>query len=194
MKIKKLLIIFPLFFLPIICFAPDNHSVIDPFNLMDIMRNEVIRADKQQYQANYKSFKKDLAHLESTDDWRKYNPYGFIGKYQFGKAALEATGYGKVDFIDFIDNPAIFGESEQEKAMDRLLRMNEQILASYFREFVGHQVLDSITVTRMGLLAAAHLAGPGNVKRFLETKGKFNPRDRMGTRLSDYLFNFSSID
>lgn len=194
MKLKSSTLILILVSLPLIVLAPNHHQLADPFGLAETMREYELERDRAEYLRTYEDFKRSLAYLESSDDWRKYNPYGFIGKYQFGKAALDATGYGHVRFLDFIQNPEVFPESDQERAMDRLLRLNEQVLSPFIQEFTGLLFLDSIEITRTGLLAAAHLAGPGNVKRFLESEGSYNPRDRMGTRLSDYLSGFAHLD
>ena len=193
MKLKHFFIVLAAMLIPVTGFSPNVNPQANPFTLADLMHKQEILQDLIQYHTHYQDFKKALALMESTNDWRKYNPYGYIGKYQFGQDALNATGFGSINFYDFIDDPAIFDENQQEKAMDRLLKLNEQVLTPYIEEYVGHKLLDSITITRMGLLAAAHLGGPGNVKRFLQSEGLFNPKDRMGTRLSDYLSQFSSL-
>jgi len=144
------------------------------------------------YQKNMREFKYAIAARESSNNWKDYNPYGYIGKFQFGKAAMQSTGFGHIEFVDFMNNPSVFPEYDQEKAMDSLLRINEYILRSYIAEFEGELFLDSIKITKTGLLAASHLAGPGNVKRFLKTNGRYNPQDQMGTRLSDYLITFGA--
>ncbi len=194
MNYSKLIIIFLLTLIPVSVLAPDSLEKHDPFDLLHEMREHLIRNDKADYRKNYMQFKRELASLESSNDWTRYNLYGYIGKYQFGQDALEATGFGHVNFNTFVQDPGTFSENEQEQAMDRLLKLNEQVLRPYIHRYVGHKVLDSITITRSGLLAAAHLAGPGNVKRFLESEGSFNPKDRMGTRLSDYLSGFAMVN
>ncbi|MCD6345941.1 MAG: transglycosylase family protein [Bacteroidales bacterium] len=143
-----------------------------------------------EYRQELENFKLALAQRESDNNWKQYNPYGYIGKFQFGQSALKATGYGHIKFLDFMDNPSIFPEADQEKAMDSLLRFNEFLLRDYIGTYLGEEFLDSIKITRSGLLAASHLAGTNNVKRFLTTNGKYNPSDHLGTRLSDYLFTF----
>ena len=45
-------------------------------------------------------------------------------------------------------------------------------------------------ITESGLLAAAHLAGPGNVKLFL--RDNTNVKDGLGTSLVNYLDYFSN--
>ncbi len=139
----------------------------------------------------YNRFKNSLARFESRNNWKEFNRYGFIGKYQFGKSALEATGYGSVSVTEFRVNPGIFPEADQEKAMDALLKINESSLHDYFRRYVGYTVSDSIRITRAGILAAAHLAGSANVRQYLESFGSKDLKDRMGTSISDYLYRFS---
>jgi len=171
-------------------FAPSMHGAYDSNAILTRMIKENRLRDRLEYDRSLKDFKHALALRESSNNWRKYNPYGYIGKFQFGEAALDVTGYGHISYFDFIDNPSIFPEKEQEKAMDSLLMFNEFILEDYIQEYEGTVICDSITISKIGLLAASHLAGPGNVKRFLKSEGRYNPRDRMGTRLSDYLFAF----
>ena len=49
-------------------------------------------------------------------------------------------------------------------------------------------------ITESGILAAAHLAGPGSVKRYLRSLGKFNVKDGYGTTVSTYMKKFSGYD
>ena len=56
-----------------------------------------------------------------------------------------------------------------------------------------HKVNGTI-VTESGILAAAHLAGPGNVKRYLRSYGAIGFTDAFGTEIESYLRNFSSFD
>lgn len=183
--------IFAFLALPFILPAPDLPPGGDPFTMLKSMRKEIVTGDKADYQKKYQRFKKALAHLESRNNWMEYNRYGFIGKYQFGKSALEATGYTNVTYREFRTNPAVFPESEQEKAMDILLKLNESSLSDLFNRYVGYSVNDSIRITRAGILAAAHLAGSANVRQYLESFGSQEISDRMGTSISDYLYRFS---
>ncbi len=57
-------------------------------------------------------------------------------------------------------------------------------------KYVG-QDIKGITVTYSGLVAVAHLGGKGGLRKFLKTRGQYDPHDgsktRKGTHLSDYL-------
>ena len=171
--------------------APDLPPGGNSFLLLEKMRTDIIKKDKAQFLLKYNRFKKTLAKYESGNNWKEYNQFGFIGKYQFGRSALDATGYGKMNLESFKMNPASFSELQQEKAMDALLKINESVMNKTIDKYVGLVMLESIRITRMGILAAAHLAGPANVKEFLDSFGEKNVKDRMGTHISDYIYLFS---
>jgi hypothetical protein len=59
--------------------------------------------------------------------------------------------------------------------------------------FVGRKI-KGIEVTESGILAAAHLAGAGNVKKYLRSHGKIDVEDAFGTSISNYLDKFSGYD
>ena len=105
-----------------------------------------------------------------------------MGKYQFGKRTLKALGYD-VSKEQFLNSPYL-----QEKAMLDLLLHNKKILQKYIDYWDG-KTIKGKTITESGILAAAHLAGPGNVKRFLKKGKEF--RDGNGTKLTSYLTQFS---
>jgi hypothetical protein len=54
--------------------------------------------------------------------------------------------------------------------------------------------MDGILITESGILAAAHLAGPGSVKRYLRTYGAFDVSDTFGTDIPSYMYKFSGYD
>ena len=63
----------------------------------------------------------------------------------------------------------------------------------HIKRFVGHKVNGTV-VTESGILAAAQLAGPGNVKRYLRSYGAIGFTDAFGTEIESYIRNFSSYD
>ena len=50
--------------------------------------------------------------------------------------------------------------------------------------------INGIDITDSGILAAAHLAGPGNVKKFFRKGYEF--KDGNGTKMTSYLQRFSN--
>ncbi|NBT89052.1 MAG: hypothetical protein EBT51_12260 [Flavobacteriaceae bacterium] len=45
---------------------------------------------------------------------------------------------------------------------------------------------------RDGLKAVAHLGGVGGMKKYVRTKGEYNPSDELGTSLQSYYDKFST--
>lgn len=125
-----------------------------------------------------------IAYRESSNRYDVVNNWGYMGKYQFGRATLNNLGYEKITNEQFLSNPKI-----QEEAMIKLLKSNQHILRREIRKYSGSSV-HGVYITESGLLAAAHLAGPGNVKKWLKRGGRF--RDGLGTDLVDYLQLFSN--
>ena len=54
--------------------------------------------------------------------------------------------------------------------------------------------INNTIITESGIIAAAHLAGPGNVKKYLRSSGKHNPKDAFGTSISLYMDYFKGYD
>tara|TARA_B100000902_G_C26954143_1_gene737309 strand:- start:45 stop:629 length:585 start_codon:yes stop_codon:yes gene_type:complete len=127
-------------------------------------------------------FLNSIGMRESSNRYDVVNGWGYMGKYQFGKRTLKNLGYD-VSKKEFLNSPHI-----QEMAMLDLLSHNKKILQSYIDEYSGI-VVDGTEITESGILAAAHLAGPGNVKRYFKKGKQF--KDGNGTKLTSYLTKFS---
>ena len=119
---------------------------------------------------------------ESSNRYDVVNKWGYMGKYQFGRKTLKNLGYD-VTRKEFLNSPIL-----QERAMLDLLNHNKKILHKYINYWDGKKINGTI-ITESGILAAAHLAGPGNVKRFLKEGREF--KDGNGTKLTRYLTQFS---
>ena len=133
---------------------------------------------------NHDKFLEDLGMRESSGNYKAVNQYGYLGKYQFGRKTLNALGYEDVSNRVFLANPQI-----QEEAMYDLLTHNRKILRRQIEKYNG-QVVNGILITESGILAAAHLAGPGNVKKFFRKGYEF--RDGNGTKMTSYMKKFSN--
>lgn len=126
-----------------------------------------------------------IGHRESSNRYDVVNKWGYMGKYQFGRKTLKNLGYD-ISKKEFLNSPHI-----QEKAMLDLLEHNRKILQAYIDYWDGRKINGKV-ITESGILAAAHLAGAGNVKRFLRKGEEF--RDGNGTKLTSYLTQFSGYD
>ena len=127
-------------------------------------------------------FLNEIGNYESGNRYKITNRFGYMGKYQFGRSTLKGLGYN-VTRKEFLNSPVL-----QEQAMLDLLSHNKKILQTYIDYWEGKTVYGKV-ITESGILAAAHLAGPGNVKKFLR-KGE-NFKDGNGTKLTTYLTHFS---
>ncbi len=135
---------------------------------------------------NFEGFKEALAFKESRGNYFSVNTYGYLGKYQFGSETLKLVGVYNTD--TFLESPVL-----QEEAFLANTKRNKWILRKYIQKFDGKTVA-GIEVTESGILAAAHLAGPGSVKKFLKSYGKQNFKDGYGSTLSSYMEKFSGYD
>lgn len=134
----------------------------------------------------YVGFKEALGFKESQGNYTVINDYGYMGKYQFGKSTLKMIG---------IYNPEAFiTDAElQEKAFNAYTSRNKWILRRDIKRFEG-RYMKGVKVTESGILAAAHLAGAGNVKKFLRSGGAIGFEDAYGTSIRYYLKKFSGYD
>ncbi len=135
---------------------------------------------------SFVGFKEALAFSESGGNYSTINTYGYLGKYQFGAETLKLIGIRNVQ--KFLDNPKL-----QERAFIANAQRNKWILRRDINRFVGKRI-NGVLVTESGILAAAHLAGPGSVKKYLRSYGLDNFADGYGTTISNYMKRFSGYD
>jgi hypothetical protein len=132
---------------------------------------------------NHSRFLEDLGMRESSGNYKAVNQYGYLGKYQFGRKTLNALGYSKITNREFLSNPEL-----QEQAMYALLSHNKKILRKTIKKYSG-KIINGILITESGILAGAHLAGAGNVKKFFRKGYEF--KDGNGTKMTSYMIKFS---
>jgi hypothetical protein len=135
---------------------------------------------------SFEGFKEALAFKESQGNYFTVNTYGYMGKYQFGKETLKMIGIYNSNL--FLTSPEL-----QEKAFIAYSQRNKWILRKDINRFVG-KIIGGIKVTESGMLAAAHLAGAGSVKKFLRSYGQNNFADGFGTTVSYYMKRFSGYN
>ena len=135
---------------------------------------------------SYVAFKEALAYKESRGRYNAVNTFGYLGKFQFGSSTLKTLGV--YNLIFFLNSPAL-----QEKAFLANTKRNKWKLTLEINSFVGSEI-NGVVITESGILAAAHLAGPGNVKRYLRSFGFKDFRDGYGTEISYYMRKFAGFD
>lgn len=135
---------------------------------------------------SYVAFKEALGFKESGGDYKIINEFGYMGKYQFGRGTLKLIGIRDANL--FLNSPEL-----QEAAFYANAARNKWILRRDIERFTN-KVVNGIEITESGILAAAHLAGPGNVKKFLRSNGANSFNDGFGTSIRHYFSKFGGYD
>lgn len=160
---------------------------------------------------SYEEFLNSLGARESRGDYWAKNPYGYLGKYQFGTIALMDIDYkdisgwtGKNSVYkdeDFLSNPEI-----QESAIREYQEKSWEYIKHYnLDKYIGKTIKD-VKITASGLLAGFHLKGIGTsfakfnkkttgknyigLRCFLESNGEVDGTDGYGTHISEYIKRF----
>lgn len=134
----------------------------------------------------YVGFKEALAFKESQGNYLIVNTFGYLGKYQFGRSTLELIGINNTH--KFLENPVL-----QERAFLLNTSRNKWVLRRDIARYTGKKI-GGVQITESGILAAAHLAGPGSVKSYLRSGGANQFSDGFGTSIRSYLKKFSGYD
>jgi len=135
---------------------------------------------------SFNGFKEQLGFKESQNDYFRVNSLGYLGKYQFGRSTLELIGIKDVNH--FLNTPEL-----QEKAFIANAERNKWVLRRDIKRFVGKNI-NGVKITESGILAAAHLAGPGGVKKYLRSFGSNGFEDAFGTSIRNYMKRFQGYD
>lgn len=149
-------------------------------------QNTVITHKTHHTPTQHEIFLDSLGKQESGNRYDIINKYGMLGKYQFSFATLKGLGF-KSTRNKFLNTPLI-----QEVAMLKLLQENKRLLYKQINQYTGKHI-NGILVTESGLLAAAHLAGAGSVKKWLRTNGEVTRVDGFGTSIEKYLYKFGNF-
>lgn len=174
-------------FAGIINIKPQVETVLSvtPIKQISVIQPE-LKVVKLPIVKNHSSFLNAVGYRESTNNYKAVNQFGYLGKYQFGRKTLNAIGLDSVSNREFLANPNI-----QEEAMSILLKKNRHTLRREIRKYVG-DTINGIYITESGILAAAHLAGAGNVKKFFRRGYEF--KDGNGTKMTSYMIMFADYD
>jgi hypothetical protein len=133
---------------------------------------------------NMQAFLDKIGFMESGNNYKIKNQFGYLGRYQFGRAALSAIGMGGISEEDFLNTPEL-----QEIAMLLLLKKQKDFFARYIGKYQGKTV-GGIYITESGILAASNMA-PQGVIDFLDSGGKNIFKDGNGTPITKYFKELS---
>lgn len=135
---------------------------------------------------NFIAFKEALAFKESQGKYTAVNTLGYLGKYQFGITTLHR--FRITNSTTFLQNPEL-----QERAFVALCSVNKWILRKDIKRSIG-KTINGVTITESGILAAAHLSGAGNVKKYLRSNGAYNLSDAYGSSIEYYMEKFAGFN
>lgn len=200
-NVKNFALPFSICLLIALALYPDSNLDFDKYSTEGLELNYnmskemamALEADEPKYSIftphlgkSFEGFKEALAFKESRGDYFTVNTLGYLGKYQFGAETLKLIGIYNPN--QFLYNPEL-----QEKAFIANAERNKWILRKDIKRFEG-KVIGGIKVTESGILAAAHLAGPGSVKKYLRSYGGTNFADAYGSTVKYYMKKFSGYD
>ena len=157
--------------------APNAHQVV---------KEKVSTLSFPELGKGYLGFKEALAFKESRGDYSTINQFGYLGKYQFNRNTLKMVGVYNTE--EFMNSPEL-----QEKAFLAYTSRNKWVLRRDIKRSVG-KVINGVKITESGILAAAHLSGPGSVKRYLRSGGEAGFSDAFGTTIHYYMKKFGGYD
>lgn len=181
---KKLLCLFVLIFLSVKGFSPRPTEN----QLAEIRQQLWEEFMLQEYNKELDLFAQQLGWRESRNRWTVVNKIGCIGEFQFHELTLKRLGFN-ITANKFRADSSIFPPELQRKVLKLLISVNKIDLQPY-ESYLG-TTIGTINITRAGLLAGMHLGGLGSVKLFLLSNGRINKADRNGTKVSDYIREFS---
>lgn len=142
--------------------------------------NGIVRSEPTELER----FLDHMAERESDNTPHVVNRFGMMGKYQFDPNTIRVLGF-KVTSAQFLKNVQL-----QDSVMVSYMRANNMTLNNLIDRYEG-RVFKGIRITRSGVLAAAHLAGAGNVQKYFSNNDANGRTDANGTSIRNYLEEFN---
>lgn len=126
-----------------------------------------------------------IAEFESRGDPTVVNRFGMMGKYQFSPSTVAYLGFSESP-EEFLSSPQL-----QDSVFVVYSMRNRRELDSVIDKFNGSTKY-GFRLTTAGILAGAHFAGAGGVRRFLNGEG--DTVDSNGTSVKYYMQKFSDYN
>lgn len=175
------------------CLASGASAPTKGYALRRMMIVDATRMWERKYHASeFERFIDDLGKRESGNNWLSVNCIGCFGEWQFKESTVQYLGFKQVTLKKFKKNPEIFPPALQRSALESLIKVNMALLKDYER-YIG-LTINGVTVTKSGMIAAAHLGGARSVRLFLTSGGRLDKKDTLGTAISNYMKKFSFYD
>lgn len=134
---------------------------------------------------NYNKWKDALSGIESGSYKNQYEARRegsqYWGKYQLGESARKSIHLNNITWEEWKSNGEL-----QEAALGMWIEIIYKSIKSDIKRYDG-QFLNGWYITESGLIAMAHNVGPGPVKQFLNSGGRFIPKDGSGKDATRFL-------
>lgn len=131
-------------------------------------------------------FRNAVGKKESNNNYKAVSKYGYLGKYQFSKYTIKM--YGVENIEEFLASSEL-----QEKVFKAYVAENKWYLRNEIKRYAGKKINGTI-ITESGIIAAAHLAGPENVKAYLQNNGNIRFQDNFGTGIRHFMKHFGGYN
>jgi hypothetical protein len=175
--------------------APSSPEEITPMASMQAPTKVPTLKDNVIPGMDFKSYADKVGERESRNNYKAENTIGYLGKYQFGAAALEDLGFIKRGASkkgknkEVLNDPKNWNLSGGKQEFLNSPDLQENAFALYTAKNYGTLIKlkvlnkDSSAEEKGGYLMAAHLLGPGGA---LKLKQGEIGKDAYGTTSSSY--------
>lgn len=132
-----------------------------PVEIVEPQKKRAVNKKKSttKHKGNLTKFLHAIGKMESGNRYDIVSEHNMFGRFQFSRTTLR--GYNVNEF-EFLSNPAL-----QDSIMIQYLKDNKKNLRKYIKQYANKWV-NNIYITESGILAAAHLVGPGGVRTFFD--------------------------
>jgi len=165
--------------------AHTNHQLGAAYGKKHQINISDTQADTARPDTTIDSFKRKMAMSESGGDANAEitleDGRTFTGLYQFGDLRLQ--DYRKATGAKFTQDEFKQDEQLQQKVADWHFADIEDAIDALGSEADRYD--------RDGLKAIGHLGGVGGMRKYVRTKGRYDPADALGTSLQSYYDKFS---
>ncbi len=185
-KNKFILLAIVFIFMNVIAKNESNVFKVENVKTIRLVFPKKINHNILNLKKDFVAFKEAVAFKESQGKYSVVNTLGYLGKYQFSKTTLQRFKIYNTEA--FLNNPEL-----QENAFIALCKVNKWILRKDIKRSVG-KIINGIKITESGILAAAHLSGAGNVKKFLRSNGVVRFTDAYGSTIQHYMKRFGGYN
>lgn len=165
-----------------------NAPTLSWMTAFDIKYRQLEMFEEMKHQKELDRYAQHLGWKESRMNWKAVNKEGYMGTWQHGTRLLKEFGLD-IRPEEFKADSSIFPPELQYKIL--MVQIKAQLIQlRKFCAYEGH-VIGNVKITKSGMLAATHLGGIGGVKQFLYSNGVIDRADSNGTKISDYMKEFS---